>query len=210
MCNVLNACADSSDRCGLISWRPPEWPRYSRSAAVRVANASTGFHPKRQRKLPAARSIFLRFGSLRNPLTRAAPVRERPRRGPIPEASNQNKEDTMPLFRFAKKYFRPFRFSADHRPVWRFWVWNGDQAALINPASGRVHAYIWHDGCRKYYPTIILPVWRALPLILRREGWVISLLPFPRIGLDFFRVKAGSIAVAKQFVEYVLDTGGTN
>lgn len=113
----------------------------------------------------------------------------------------------MPLFRFVTKYFRAMCFADDHSPIWRFWVSDGEQATLINPASGRVHAYVWHDGCGKYYPTVILPLWRALPLIWSREGWLISLLPFPRIALDFLRLQSTSIALAQQFVEYVLETG---
>ena len=113
----------------------------------------------------------------------------------------------MPLFDFATKYFSAGLSAADNSPIWRFWVSDGDQAALINPDSGRVHAYVWHDGYGKYYPTIILPVWRALPLILKQESYVTSLLPFPRLGLEFFRIKSDSIALAQEFVEYVLDTG---
>jgi hypothetical protein len=113
----------------------------------------------------------------------------------------------MPLFSFAKKYFEASCFADNDSPIWRFWISDGDQAALINPASGRVHAYVWHDGYGKYYPTIILPVWRALPLILKQESYVISLLAFPRLGLEFFRIKSDSIVLAQEFVECVLETG---
>ena len=116
----------------------------------------------------------------------------------------------MLLFSFATKYFRAFSTTEDHRPIWRRWVSSGEKAALISPASGRVHAYVWHDGCGKYHPTIILPLWQALPLIWKREGRLVSLLPFPRLGLDFFRIKSGSIALAQEFVEYVLDTGAAD
>jgi hypothetical protein len=113
-------------------------------------------------------------------------------------------EAAMPLLSFVTKYFEASSFADDDSPIWRFWVSDGDHAALVNPASGRMHAYVWHDGYGKYYPTIILPVWRALPLILKQESYVISLLPFPRLGLEFFRIKSDSIVLAQEFVEYVL------
>jgi hypothetical protein len=111
------------------------------------------------------------------------------------------------MFNFATKYFGAVWFTHDDRPIRSFWVSDGEQATLINPASGRVHAYVLHDGYGKYYPTIILPLWRALPLILKQRGWITSILPFPRLGLDFVRVKSDSIAEAQEFVESVLDTG---
>jgi hypothetical protein len=114
------------------------------------------------------------------------------------------------MFYCAKKYFRAVWFNDNHGPIWRIWVSDGQQATLINPASGRVHAYVLHDGCGKYCPTIIFPLWRALPLILKREAWLVSLLPFPRLGLEFYRLKSNSIAYAKEFIEYVLDNGTTH
>ena len=81
----------------------------------------------------------------------------------------------MPLLSFITCYFQARRFSGDHSPIWSFWVTDGDEATLINPVSGRVHAYVWHNGCGKYHPTIILPLWRVLPLIWKREGVMVSL-----------------------------------
>jgi hypothetical protein len=113
----------------------------------------------------------------------------------------------MPLFSFATKYFRAFSATDSHRPIWRSWVSDDEKAALIGPASSRVHAHVWHDGCGKYHPTIILPLWQALPLIWKREGRLVSVLPFPRLGLEFFRIKSDSIVLAQKFVEDVLHTG---
>jgi hypothetical protein len=103
-----------------------------------------------------------------------------------------------------KRYFGPGRYADDHSPVWRFWVTDGEEATYINPRSGRVHAYVWHDGCGKYYPTIIVSPWRALRLIWQHECWVVSLLPFPRIAMESFRLKSKTIDLAQEYVEYIL------
>jgi hypothetical protein len=87
----------------------------------------------------------------------------------------------MPLLSFITCCFQARRFAGDHSPIWSFWITDGEEATLINPASGRVHAYVWHDGCGKYHPTIILPLRRVLPSIWKGEGVVVSLLPFPRV-----------------------------
>jgi hypothetical protein len=116
----------------------------------------------------------------------------------------------MKLFGFATKYFRAACSDEEHRPIWRFWVSSGNQAAFINPVSGRVHAYVWHDGYGKYYPTIILPMWKAVPLLCKRHGWIVSLLPFPRVALDFVRLKSDSIVPAQKFAEYVLENGAAD
>ncbi len=113
----------------------------------------------------------------------------------------------MKRFSFITQYFEAERFTHDDRPIWRFWVSDGEQATLISPASGRMHAYVWHDGYGKYYPTIILPLWRALPLIWNRKAMLVSLLPFPRLALDFFRFRSDSILPAQEYVESVLGTG---
>ena len=52
-----------------------------------------------------------------------------------------------------------------------------------------------------------LPLWRVLPLIWKREGVVVPLLPFPRVALEFFRLKSASIADAQRYVEDLLNTG---
>jgi hypothetical protein len=119
-------------------------------------------------------------------------------------ASNKKKENAMSVFGFITTYFRAGRSTDDHRPIWRIWVTDGEEATYINPLSGRVHAYVWHDGYGKLYPTIILPFWRALPLIWRREGVVASLLPFPRVAMEFRRVKSRHIEAAQEYVEYLL------
>lgn len=110
----------------------------------------------------------------------------------------------MRLFNFITQYFEAARSADDHRPIWRFWVSDGEEATLINPVSGRVHAYVWHDGYGKYYPTIILPLWRAVPLICKRDGEVVSLLSFPRVAMQFYRLRSRSIAAAQEYVEYML------
>jgi hypothetical protein len=113
----------------------------------------------------------------------------------------------MPFFSFATKYFDALHTTADERPVWRIWVSNHKHSTLINPAGGRVYGYVWHDRkANCYYPMIVLPLWRALPLIFARQGWVASLMPFPRVGLHFPR-KRLCAEYARWFVEHVLDGG---
>ncbi len=64
--------------------------------------------------------------------------------------------------------------------------------------------YIWHDGFGKFYPTVIVPLWRAFHLLRAHEGSVVSLLAFPRITIEMFRVKPDDIALARQTAEWGL------
>jgi hypothetical protein len=106
-----------------------------------------------------------------------------------------------------KDYFEASRFTNDDRPIWRFWVTDGEEAAYINPMSGRVHAYVWHDGYGKYHPTIIVSPWRALRLLRQREGLVVSLLPFPRIAIECYRLRSDTIQLSQDYVEELLGPG---
>lgn len=105
-----------------------------------------------------------------------------------------------------KRYFSAQRYAddAEHTPIWAVWVTNGEEATLINPASGRVYGYVCHDGCRKYYPTVFVSPWRAWQLLRRHQGHVVSLLPFPRLAIECFRVKSASIEGAQDYVEEIL------
>lgn len=75
---------------------------------------------------------------------------------------------------------------------------------LHHPMSGRVHAYVWHDGYGKYHPTIIVSLWRALRLLRQREGLVVSLLPFPRIAIECYRLRSDTIQLSQDYVEELL------
>jgi hypothetical protein len=106
-----------------------------------------------------------------------------------------------------KDYFEACRFADDDSPIWRFWVTDGEEATYINPMSGRVHAYVWHDGYGKYHPTIIVSPWRALRLLRQREGLVVSLLPFPRIAIECYLLKSDTIQLSQDYVEELLGPG---
>jgi hypothetical protein len=106
-----------------------------------------------------------------------------------------------------KDYFEASDYAEDDSPIWRIWVTDGEEAAYINPMSGRVHGYVWHDGYGKYHPTVIVSPWRALRLLRQREGWVVSLLPFPRIAIECCRLKSDTIQLSQEYVEELLGSG---
>jgi hypothetical protein len=103
-----------------------------------------------------------------------------------------------------KDYFEASRYTGDDRPIWRFWVTDGEEATYINPMSGRVHAYVWHDGYGKYHPTVIVSPLLALRLLRQREGLVVSLLPFPRIAIECYRLRSDTIQSSQDYVEELL------
>jgi hypothetical protein len=116
------------------------------------------------------------------------------------------------MFRFKMIRFKNIRrlFSAQHvteegQPVWSFWVGNESEAALINPHNGRVMAYIDHDGYGKFYPIIFVSPWRAIRIIAKYPCWMASLRCLPRIGVETFRIKAGSMSEAIAELEFDLD-----
>lgn len=106
-----------------------------------------------------------------------------------------------------KDYFEASRYTDDDSPIWRFWITDGEEATYINPMSGRVHAYVWHDGYGKYHPTVIVSPWRALRLLRQREGLVVSLLPFPRIAIECYRLRSDTIQLSQDYVEELLGPG---
>jgi hypothetical protein len=105
------------------------------------------------------------------------------------------------FFKRLKELFTPQYSTEDDSPLLKFWVGNGDQAALIDPDSGRLHAYIWHDGCGKYHPTVIVSASRAVHLFRHEAARLESLLSFPRCAVELFRVKADTILVAQEVAE---------
>lgn len=84
-------------------------------------------------------------------------------------------------------------------------VWIGDQnrRVLVDLAPERVLAYVQHDGCRKYHPTVYVSFVRALRIIAIGEGFLVSLLPFPRCGVELYQLR--SMIDAEDTVRLVLE-----
>jgi hypothetical protein len=131
-------------------------------------------------------------------LTRAAPVRDRPHRGPTAAASNTKKEDIM-TFSSLKQLFTASPRLANDGPT----VWIGDrsQSTLANPDSGKLYAYVWDDGDHKYFPRVVVSPWRAIDLV-RRGASLVSLLCLPRCTVELCRVR--SMTDAQELAEYAL------
>jgi hypothetical protein len=108
------------------------------------------------------------------------------------------------IIRFLKRQFRTRRRHDDGSPLPTVWVGDGQTATLINPDSGRVHAYVWHDGCGKYYPTVIVSPWRALHLVRREMAALVSLLSFPRCTVELYRLRASDMVAAQEYAEHEL------
>lgn len=104
---------------------------------------------------------------------------------------------------FFKRLKRQFRTPFRTRPG--FWVGDGEEATLVDPYSGRMHAYVHHDGYGKYYSRVVVSPWRALYLTRHEAaGMLVSLLSFPRCTVELVRLKTGSIEHAKEYAEYGL------
>ncbi len=103
------------------------------------------------------------------------------------------------FFKRLKRQFRtPFRTEGG------FWVGDGEEATLVNPYSGRMFAYVHHDGYGKYYSTVIVSPWRALHLIRHEPAMLVSLLSFPRCTVKLFRLETDTIEDAKDYAVYGL------
>jgi hypothetical protein len=113
----------------------------------------------------------------------------------------QNIVGSPSFFNRLRRLLTPQYSTEDGSPLPKFWVGNEDQAALIDPDSGRLHAYIWHDGCGKYHPTVIVSAWRAAHLVRREAAMLESLLSFPLCTVELYRVKADTISVAQKVAE---------
>jgi hypothetical protein len=83
-----------------------------------------------------------------------------------------------------------------------FWLGDEDKSVLLDLASERVLALVQHDGCRKYHPTVYVSFVRALRIMAKREGFLVSLLPFPRCGVELYQLR--SMIDAEEFVELML------
>jgi len=69
------------------------------------------------------------------------------------------------------------------------WISEDEKATLIDPDTGKVAALVWHDGYGKYHPVVFVSPWRAIRLILRECSVLVSLLAFPRITVELYRLK---------------------
>ena len=105
-----------------------------------------------------------------------------------------------------RKFFRARRVDEAGKPSHRIWVGNPDGAALIDIGSGKVLAHIWHDGCRKYYPSVYVSPYQAVQLTLSRKAYLVSLRPLPRCTMELIRLR--SMEDAQGEVEFLLEGGG--
>ena len=103
-----------------------------------------------------------------------------------------------------KGLFRSRFRTEEGDPIVACWVGDDEEATLVNPDSGRMYAYVHHDGYGKCYATVVVSPWRALHLIRNHPAFLTSLLSFPRCTVDLFRLKTTSIEYAKEYAEYVL------
>jgi hypothetical protein len=109
------------------------------------------------------------------------------------------------IFRYIKRKFMPRRTDEAHRPVHRVWIGTQDEAALIDIASGKVLARIWHDGCMKYYPTVYVSPIHALRLKISRQAYLVSLLCLPRCEMEIVRLR--TMEDAQDAIEFALAGG---
>jgi len=88
------------------------------------------------------------------------------------------------------------------------WVEGSEHSTYIAPVSGRVYAYVWHDGRGTYYPTVIVSLWRALSLIWYDAPCVVSFLSFPRCTVKVTSLGAETLGLAEQQAQYALGLYG--
>jgi hypothetical protein len=105
-----------------------------------------------------------------------------------------------------KRLFRARFSNDDGSPVPFVWIADpfAGRAACVNPASGRMIAYVSHDGHGKYEALIVVTFWRALKLIRDNKAWLASLLSFPRVTLELVRLKVDVLRNAQDYVEALL------
>ena len=94
--------------------------------------------------------------------------------------------------------------SLDGKDVRHLWISEEEKATLIDPDTGKVAALVWHDGYGKYHPLMFVSPWRAIRLIFRECGVLVSLLAFPRITVELYRLKTDTIGEAQTEVESYL------
>ena len=107
-----------------------------------------------------------------------------------------------------KRLFRA-RHSNDYgSPVPFTWIADpfGQTAVLVSPASGRVLAYVDHDGFGKYEVLVVVSPWRALRLVRKHLGSLVSLLSFPRVTVELGWLKVTSLGNAQDSVEQFLQS----
>jgi hypothetical protein len=104
-------------------------------------------------------------------------------------------------FNSLKRLFKPHRPLADHNRKPMVWIGDASRSSLINPNSGKLHAYVWHDGDSKYFPRVLVSPWRAFDLV-RCGADLVSLLSLPRCTLEIGRKR--SMADAQKLAEYAL------
>lgn len=109
------------------------------------------------------------------------------------------------LFRKFRAFFSTRCFNSDGTPATSRWIANDWEAVCCDPNSSRVFAYIWHDGCGKFYPTIYLSISQAMRLLVRERVIDINLRSIPTVTLEMSRLKCSSIDEAINKLEEYLE-----
>lgn len=81
------------------------------------------------------------------------------------------------------------------------------EAILLDRDAGRVFATTYHDGYGKHDSDVFVAPFRALQLVLRNQGFVVSLRSFPRLTVELLTLRTEHLAHAKQYIEEVLELG---
>jgi hypothetical protein len=106
------------------------------------------------------------------------------------------------IIRYLKQKFRLRHTDNAGNPIPRIWIGDQEEALLVDLGSGKVYAYVSHDGCSKYYPTVYVSPLRALRLSRKNEAFLASLLPLPRCAVELRRL--GSMEDARSAAELAL------
>jgi len=111
----------------------------------------------------------------------------------------------MNFIRF-KRLFRATHVADDGKPIPFEWVADPSTecATLINPASGRMLAYVSHDGHGKYHRRVVVSPWRAVGLIRSHAGYLASLLSFPGMTVELLGLKVDTLQEAQDSIDEML------
>jgi hypothetical protein len=105
------------------------------------------------------------------------------------------------IFNSLKRLFTAQRRFANHGPTPMVWTGDKSQSTLVNPETGKLYAYVRHDGDSKYLPKVFVSPWHAIDLV-RRGADLVSLLSLPRCALEVGRTR--SMGDAQELAEYAL------
>jgi len=111
---------------------------------------------------------------------------------------------SAPYVSWIRGLFRPSLVDNDGVPLPFTWLSDDWTAICFNPNSMKVYARVWHDGCGKFHPTIYVSPWKAMLLLSQGRSVIVKLRSFPRIALEFNRLKRFSIDEAIEDFEVLM------